>query len=60
MAMTISPEVRDYLDQLVPARDAEVAAMEAYAQEEGFPIVGPACGQLCYQVEIKLGIGLSS
>jgi predicted O-methyltransferase YrrM len=34
----------------VPARDAEVAAMEAYAQEEGFPIVGPACGQLCYQV----------
>lgn len=24
--------------------------MEAYAEENGFPIIGPACGQVCYQI----------
>ena len=46
----ISQEVRDHLDSLVPPRAAEVQAMEDYARQEGFPIVGPASGQLCYQV----------
>ena len=51
----IAPEVREYLDSLVPPRAAEVQAMEDYARQEGFPIVGPASGQLCYQVARMIG-----
>ena len=39
-----------YLDQLVPPRIPEMAAMEAHAAETGFPIIGPACGHLCYLI----------
>jgi predicted O-methyltransferase YrrM len=39
-----------YLDSLVPARPPEMQAMESYAQEIDFPIIGPASGYLCYQV----------
>ncbi|HMO56133.1 MAG TPA: O-methyltransferase [Roseiflexaceae bacterium] len=46
----IPEQVRDYLDTLVPPRPAELQRMEAYAQETGFPIVGPASGYLCYQL----------
>jgi predicted O-methyltransferase YrrM len=42
--------VSDYLDGLVPPRPDEMQAMEAYADEVGFPIVGPASGNLCYLV----------
>lgn len=51
----IAPEVRRYLDDLVPARPAELAAMEEHASRTGFPIVGPASGQLCYQVTRMIG-----
>ena len=51
----IAPHVRDYLDRLVPARPEEVQTMEEYARRESFPIVGPACGQLCYQVARMIG-----
>ena len=51
----IAPEVRRYLDDLVPARPAELAAMEEHAHRTGFPIVGPASGQLCYQVTRMIG-----
>ena len=44
-----------YLDGLVPERHAELQAMEAYAAEHGFPIIGPAAGQLCYQVGRLIG-----
>ena len=44
-----------YLDKLVPARPPELAAMEAYAKEVGFPIIGPASGQLCYQIARMIG-----
>lgn len=37
-----------WLDGLVPTRPAELQAMEAEAARAGFPIIGPACGQLCY------------
>ena len=40
----------EYLDSLVPARPAEMQAMEAHAREINFPIIGPTCGYLCYQV----------
>ena len=42
--------MRDYLDGLVPPRPDEMQAMEAYADAVGFPIVGPASGNLCYLV----------
>ena len=48
MADLISPEVSRYLEALVPQRHAELEAMEQYAREKSFPIIGPACGQLCY------------
>lgn len=56
--MAIDPvpaPVRDYLDSLVPPRPAEMQAMEAYAREVGFPIIGPASGYFCYQVARMIG-----
>ena len=50
MSDLISEPVRAYLDRLVPPRPAEMERMEAYAREHGFPIIGPAAGQLCYLV----------
>lgn len=51
----MSPTVRDYLDALVPARPPEMQAMEEYARENDFPIIGPAAGNFCYQVARMLG-----
>lgn len=51
----ISPEVSSYLEKLVPARVAELAAMEEYAHKNNFPIVGPIAGQLCYQLARLMG-----
>lgn len=49
--MTVNLEdVSRYLDSLVPERPPEMQAMEAYADEHNFPIVGPASGHLCYQL----------
>jgi predicted O-methyltransferase YrrM len=42
--------VTAYLDTLVPQRPPELQAMEAYAAEHDFPIIGPTSGQLCYLV----------
>ena len=42
--------VQDYLKTLVPHRSAEMQAMEMYAKEAGFPIIGPVAGYLCYQI----------
>src|SRR6185295_13405272 len=44
-----------YIESLVPARPPELLAMEAYAREHNFPIIGPACGHLCYQLARTLG-----
>src|SRR5437867_2286854 len=44
----LSTRMEQYLDGLVPPRPAELQKMEAYAAEKGFPIIGPASGQLCY------------
>src|SRR6266536_6561632 len=51
----IPAQVQEYLDSLVPARAAELQAMEAYAKETSFPIIGPSSGQLCYQVARMIG-----
>lgn len=55
MADLVSEPVRGYLDELVPARPPEMERMEAYAREHRFPIIGPAAGQLCYQVARMIG-----
>lgn len=49
------PNIQEYLTSLVPPRPPEVQAMEAYAKEHGFPIIGPVAGQMCYQVARMIG-----
>jgi predicted O-methyltransferase YrrM len=51
----IPAQVQEYLDSLVPPRPAEMQAMEAYAREVRFPIIGPSSGYLCYQVARMIG-----
>ncbi|MCG8604933.1 O-methyltransferase [bacterium] len=49
--MTIlDPQIDDYLQRMIPKRDAILAEMEQLAAERGFPIVGPLVGRLCYQL----------
>ena len=48
-------KVQDYLASLTPRRLPELAAMEKYAARKGFPIIGPVCGQYCYQVARMIG-----
>ena len=45
----------EYLDGLVPPRPQTLQIMETYAQEHGFPIVGPASGQFCYLMAKLIG-----
>jgi predicted O-methyltransferase YrrM len=49
MSIDYGERLQDYLDELVPERPSEVQRMEAYAEEHGFPIIGPASGYFCYQ-----------
>jgi caffeoyl-CoA O-methyltransferase len=51
----IPAHLHSYLDSLVPPRPPEMQAMETYAKEVGFPIIGPASGNLCYQVARMIG-----
>lgn len=56
MEDTISfARIQDYLAGLVPPRHPVLAAMEKHAQETEFPIIGPACGYLCYQIALMTG-----
>lgn len=48
-------QINDYLIRLVPERPDEMKAMEEYANQTGFPIIGPVCGQLCYQIARMVG-----
>lgn len=47
--------VQEYLIGLVPPRNREMAAMERYAARTGFPIIGPAAGNYCYQIARVVG-----
>jgi caffeoyl-CoA O-methyltransferase len=47
--------VQEYLAGLVPPRHPLLAEMETRAQETGFPIIGPVCGHLCYQIALMIG-----
>jgi len=55
MATISYDKVQDYLTSLVPPREAELQNMEKYAEKNGFPILGPACGYYCYQLARMLG-----
>jgi predicted O-methyltransferase YrrM len=46
----LDPKLTEYLTNLVPPRPRELQKMEAYAEEHDFPIIGPICGHLCYQL----------
>lgn len=48
-------QAQDYITSLVPPREPEVQKMEKYAEEKGFPIIGPACGYYCYQLARMIG-----
>jgi len=52
---SIPLQMQNYLDSLVPPRPAEMQAMEAYAAEKDFPIIGPASGYMCYQIARMIG-----
>jgi caffeoyl-CoA O-methyltransferase len=47
--------VQDYLKGWPSPRAAELLAMEQRAAEDDFPIIGPVCGQLCYQLARAVG-----
>ncbi len=51
----LSAQIREYLDSLVPPRPDEMQAMETYAHETHFPIIGPASGYFCYQLARMIG-----
>ena len=51
----LSPQINDFLTNLVPPRPPELRKMEAYAEQHDFPIIGPICGHLCYQLARLLG-----
>ena len=48
-------KINQYLEKLVPERPDEMRAMEAYAEQTHFPIIGPVCGYLCYQIARMVG-----
>jgi caffeoyl-CoA O-methyltransferase len=48
-------QVQAYLETLVPPRPQELVAMEAYAAEHDFPIIGPVAGHYCYQIARLIG-----
>ena len=47
--------VQEFVTSLVPPRSDELAAMEKYAEENKFPIIGPAAGHMCYQIARLIG-----
>jgi len=55
MRSFVADQVVNYLETLVPDRPPELQAMEAYAREQRFPIIGPVVGHLCYQLTRMIG-----
>jgi predicted O-methyltransferase YrrM len=55
MADLYHPELRSYLDGLVPPRPLELQKMEKHAMDHAFPIIGPASGYFCYQIARMIG-----
>lgn len=51
----VNPDVERYLYDLLPARDGVLAEMEARAERERIPIVGPLVGRLFQQLAMISG-----
>jgi predicted O-methyltransferase YrrM len=51
----VHPRVERYMQSLVPQRDPVMVEMEARAQREGIPIVGPVVGRLFFQLAVISG-----
>ena len=51
----ISPRVSEFLEEIVPPRPPELRRMERFGRKTGFPIIGPAVGQLCYLLARTIG-----
>ncbi len=48
----MTSKVDRYLHEIIPDRHPVLNVMEAYASENGFPIVGPLVGRLLYQLTL--------
>ncbi len=48
------PQAENYIDSLLPARDAVLRKMERYAAKHRVPIVGPACGRVLQQLALAI------
>jgi predicted O-methyltransferase YrrM len=46
MPKILSKKVEEYMNELLPKREAVLSEMERYATRNGVPIIGPACGRL--------------
>jgi caffeoyl-CoA O-methyltransferase len=46
----VEKKTEQYIDSLLPKRDAVLRGMERYAARHDVPIVGPACGRMLYQL----------
>ena len=44
----LEKHIEEYLDSLLPKRDALLADIEKYAGKRKIPIIGPACGRLLH------------
>ncbi len=53
--MVLPSDLTAYLDALVPPRHPVLAEMEGVAVRTNFPIIGPACGHLCYLLSRVIG-----
>lgn len=51
----VAPSVEKYLYGLIPPRDAVLAEMEARAEKEGIPIVGPLVGRMFHLLATMIG-----
>ncbi len=46
----INTKINDYVQKVMPARDAQQKEMEKYASRNGFPIIGPWAGSFLRQM----------
>lgn len=55
MSGILETPVEQYVDSLLPARDAALREMERYAAKHNVPIVGPACARVLFQLASAIG-----
>ncbi|TAK08653.1 MAG: O-methyltransferase [Candidatus Manganitrophaceae bacterium] len=48
----VDPKIEGYLEHLLPPREPVVAEMEALAEKNHFPIIGPLVGRFLYQLTL--------